>query len=62
MERIFLAVIVSALMLLIGSATMLVYGTRESAALLRLPAQEQTPVKQSPLAALPLGIAAAGRR
>ncbi|ANV99247.1 hypothetical protein [Bradyrhizobium icense] len=62
MERIFLAVIVSALMVLIGSATMLVYGARESAALLRLPAQEQTPAKPSPLAVLPLGAAAARHR
>jgi hypothetical protein len=62
MERIFLAVIVSALMVLIGSTTMLVYGTRESAALLRPPTQEQTPVQPSSLAVLPLGTAAAGHR
>jgi hypothetical protein len=62
MERIFLAVIVSGLMMLIGSTIMLVYGTRESAALLRPPTQEQTPVKPSSLAVLPLGTAAAGHR
>lgn len=41
-ERIFLAVIVSAMAVLVGSATMLVFGTANSVALVRQP-QQQTP-------------------
>jgi hypothetical protein len=58
MERIFLAVIVSALVVLVGSSTMLVFGTADSVALVRQP-QQQTP--DTPPGALPLGAAAARR-
>jgi hypothetical protein len=40
MDRLFLAVITSALLLLIASASLLVYGTQTSAALLRLPTDQ----------------------
>ncbi|MBQ8105335.1 MAG: hypothetical protein IJ127_20950 [Afipia sp.] len=59
-ERIFLAVIVSAMAVLVGLATMLVFGTANSVALVRQP-QQQTPVTPPLPATLPLGTAAAGR-
>lgn len=57
MERIFLAVIVSAMVILVGSTTMLVFGTADSVALVRQ--QQQTP--DTPPGALQLGTAAARR-
>jgi hypothetical protein len=59
MERIFLAVIVSAMAVLIGSATNLVFGMANSVALVRQP-QQQTPVTPPLPATLPLGTSAAG--
>jgi hypothetical protein len=61
MERIFLTVIAAALLMLIGSATMLIYGTGHSAALLQsLPAQ--TAAKPSQPGFLPLGAATVGHQ
>jgi len=60
MERVFLAVIVTALVMLIGSATMLVYGTGHSAALVRPPPSHDQAAAHSRPAVLPLGAAPAG--